>query len=280
MLCGLLFSMLLLTTLIYFNILPAVPDLDRLEAEGVFTHLHSMIFINHIGMFILPSIAFILIRNKGVNIAIGMHKFPKLKPIFISILAILASLLFVFYTYEWNKSLPLPEWAVSLEQDSEEKIKALLSKSGFLAFLINLSLVAVLPAIGEEFIFRGVIQNTLISVTRKPWVSILITATLFSAFHMMFEGFFPRLFLGILLGYLYVVSKNIWIPVLAHFANNAFQITLDYIGKLMGIEETEYTDFNVHWSLAIASLLMTIFLCHYLYVFFRRQIPVDEPETS
>jgi membrane protease YdiL (CAAX protease family) len=169
---------------------------------------------------------------------------------------------------------------VSFEQDSEEKIKALLSKSGFLAFLINLTIVAVLPAIGEEFIFRGVIQNTLISTTRKPWVSILITATLFSAFHLMFEGFFARLFLGILLGYLYVVSKNIWLPILAHFANNAFQITMDYIGKLMGIEVSEFDDFKVHWTLALASLFLTILLCHYLYVFFRRQIPVQDPETS
>jgi uncharacterized protein len=280
MLCGLLFSMLLMTTLVYFDFLPAAPDLNRIETDGVFTHLHAIIFLNHIGMFILPALVYILIRNKGVNIALGIHKMPKLRPILIGISAILASLFFVFYIYEWNKSLPLPDWAVSFEQDSEEKIKALLSKPGFLAFLINLTVVAVIPAIGEELIFRGVIQNTLISTTRKPWMSILITATIFSAFHLMFEGFFARLFLGILLGYLYVVSKNIWLPILAHFANNAFQITMDFIGKLMNIEVSDLTEFKVHWSLAIASLLLTIFLCHYLYVFFRRQNPVQESETS
>ena len=88
--------------------------------------------------------------------------------------------------------------------------------------------LAVVPAIGEEFLFRGIMQRSLIDFNINPHTAILITAIVFSAMHMQFFGFFPRFFLGVLLGYLYYWSGSIWVPIIGHFFQNASSVILIY----------------------------------------------------
>ena len=89
---------------------------------------------------------------------------------------------------------------------------------------INLFIIALLPAICEEVCFRGALQRVLIHIFKSPWAGIILTAILFSAFHMQFEGFLPRMFLGILLGLLFWYTGSLWVNMLAHFFINAVQV--------------------------------------------------------
>ncbi len=243
-----------------------------ISAKSIFSNLHGLVLINHLGTFILPSFLFFWIRKSAFNTEIGVRKFPDIRTIIIVTLTMIGSLYFVLYLYEWNKSLPLPSWATSLENDAEEKIKAMISNTAVASFFINFVIMAILPAVGEEFIFRGILQNILISVSRKPWLSILISAAIFSAIHLQFEGFFPRMILGFLLGYMYLITHNIWVPILGHLVNNAFQLILQYAASWTNDTITEPDEINVTIMHAIPSLLFTIWLCHYLYVIYARKL--------
>ncbi|HTE08850.1 MAG TPA: CPBP family intramembrane glutamic endopeptidase, partial [Flavitalea sp.] len=107
---------------------------------------------------------------------------------------------------------------------AEKQMQAFLKVSGTMDILVNLFLVALLPAICEEVCFRGALQRILIHISRSPWIGIIVTSIIFSALHLQFQGFLPRMFLGILLGALYWYSGSLWTSILAHFINNAVQV--------------------------------------------------------
>jgi membrane protease YdiL (CAAX protease family) len=97
--------------------------------------------------------------------------------------------------------------------------------------IICLLVVALIPAIGEEFLFRGALMRILGAWIKKPHLVVWITAFIFSAFHFQFYGFFPRLLLGAFLGYVYLYSGNIWVPITAHFLNNGLAVVMEYLSK-------------------------------------------------
>ena len=94
--------------------------------------------------------------------------------------------------------------------------------------MVNILIIAVIPALGEELLFRGVIQQLFLKWNGKVHLSIWLTAFIFSAVHMQFLGFFPRLILGAVLGYMLVWSGSLWLPIIAHFTNNAFAVVVTY----------------------------------------------------
>ncbi len=194
-----------------------------------------MQFIQHIGIFIVPPLvaAFVFSENpKSYLKADTKSSF---------VLYILAGLIIVFaiplinYTGAINAKLSLPESFSGLEtkiKAMEEAAKKMtdifldVKTPGGLA--VNIILIALLPAIGEEFLFRGVLLKLFKEWTRNEHAAVLISAFLFSAVHFQFYGFLPRFLLGVLFGYLFVMSKNIWIPVTMHFINNGLAVVLYY----------------------------------------------------
>ena len=90
-------------------------------------------------------------------------------------------------------------------------------------------LIAILPALGEELFFRGIVQRIFISWTKNPLLGIIIGAFLFSFMHLQFYGFIPRFYLGIIFGLIYFWSGSIWLPILAHFLNNAAAVIILFI---------------------------------------------------
>lgn len=94
--------------------------------------------------------------------------------------------------------------------------------------LFNLLIIALIPAVGEELTFRGVLQQGL-SRRMNPHVAIILAAAIFSFIHFQFYGFLPRMFLGILLGYMFYVSGSLWTSILMHFVNNGTAVVLYYL---------------------------------------------------
>ena len=163
-----------------------------------------------------------------------------LKPAGKSIFYILgiAVLLFAFPLEGWlgmlNKQIPLPEWMIRMEKETDSQIVAFLKVSSPVDVVVNLIIVALLPAIFEELCFRGALQRILINIFKNPWGGIIVTAILFSAFHMEFQGFIPRMVLGILLGAAYWYSGSLWTAILAHFFFNGIQVLVaSYNPKMM-----------------------------------------------
>ena len=136
---------------------------------------------------------------------------------------------------EINQSMTLPgpfsaleAFMRQMENTAMQQTEAFLQVSSPGLLAINLLVMAVAPAVTEELLFRGIFQRLFIDWTGRSFIGIIITAVFFSAFHMQFFGFLPRFFLGVLLGLLFFWSRSLWLPILAHFANNAIVIIAYY----------------------------------------------------
>lgn len=179
----------------------------------------------------------------------------------------------------WNMNMNFPEFMSGFEQwaraqeDSLARLTEYLVKTEtntelILAFVV----VAILPAIGEEFLFRGVLQNIFKGLMNNNHIAIWLSAIIFSAIHMQFFGFLPRVILGALFGYIYVISGNLWYPIAAHFVNNGFTILLVALyqkGAIpMDIEDTE----NVPLE-ALAPALIIFLVVSYLFIQYFKKNP-------
>lgn len=207
---------------------------------------------------------------------LGGRQWPSGSVLGTGILIMLASLPAVLFSYTINKLVPLPEWVHQMENDTTEALKALLRMNGPLELLANLSLLAVLPAIGEELVFRGVLQRQLMRRIANPYTAILISAAIFSFVHFQFEGFLPRWLLGILLGWLYWRTGNFWVPVFAHFVNNALQVLGQYLYSKDLSNVNFEQDVDVPWAGALISVALLFALVRLL----DRQLPAPAQEHS
>lgn len=161
--------------------------------------------------------------------------------------AIMLTAMFVtgFFSYI-NNQLPISETLKQqfdkMEAENIRQTEAILGLNNLQDYLISLFIIGFLPALCEEAMFRGGLQNFLTRSTRKPWLSIIVVSILFSVLHLSYYGFLPRLFLGVMLGLIYQYSGSIWLSIIAHFFNNALVVTLVYKQKQSGKSIAEAMD--------------------------------------
>ena len=203
-----------------------------------------------------------LLEGKGIRIGFGV------------VVLMLVALPAINLLGDINKQMTLPAFLESLEQwmkTSEESAKVLTEQfmhaTTFGGLIINLLLMAVLPALGEELTFRGVLQqlfrgsNVLeLQGSRVPHLAIWCSAILFSAIHLQFYGFVPRMLMGALFGYALVWTGSLWVPILMHFTNNAAAVILYFISLRMGldIEKVDAIGTGDTLWLGVVSMVMTI----------------------
>lgn len=180
-----------------------------------------------IGMFVIPALLMGVIERKPYRyLDFKTPVYPQLWFIIIGIMFFSAPIF--EQAIKINERLVLPDalsglenWMKAKEAELERLTRIFLSDTTYWGLFMNLLVVAVIAAVGEEFLFRGCLQGILMRWFRNPHAAIWITAVVFSAIHLQFYGFLPRMLLGALFGYLLLWGKNIWLPVLAHFINNA-----------------------------------------------------------
>lgn len=235
--------------------------LPDMETETGRYQTRLLLGLNHFCMFLLPGLFTLFLFYGQSRRSILRYLKADLPPatqlVFWGLLAMLVSLPFVLFSYQINKMIPLPEMLRSMESDTTETLKKLLVMENGWELAANLVVIALLPGLGEELLFRGIVQQQLQRRLSQPWMAILATALLFSAIHMQFEGFLPRALLGVLLGWLYWRTQNFWVPAIAHFFNNAIQVIGQYLyGKQVSALDLE-KDVAVPWFLVVVSVLLT-----------------------
>lgn len=218
-----------------------------------------ILFIQHLCMFIIPGtiLLWLFYRTYGESLA-GDLRWQRINPTaaWVGIFILLAAYPIVQFLAVVNKAIELPEILHQMEDQSAQLIKLLLTDRSGIALVANLLIMAITPAIGEELVFRGAIQPILGKVFRHPLVSVWLTAFLFSAMHFQFEGFLPRMALGLVLGYLMLWSGNILYPIIAHFFNNAMQILIQHF-VIKDIQEIDKLDnFEVPFWMTIGAVVM------------------------
>lgn len=149
---------------------------------------------------------------------------PLAKYLGLGALMIVAAFPLAQFTYWLNSLMPLPEVLMDMEDSTAELIKGILVMNSPLELLFNLLVISLIPAIAEEMIFRGIIQDSFEKIISNPHIAIAVSAIVFSAIHMQFEGFLPRVILGLVLGYLFYWTRNLWVPIAAHAVNNGLQV--------------------------------------------------------
>lgn len=161
---------------------------------------------------------------------------------------------------------PIESWMRSMEDAAGDATEMMVRADTPGVMLFNLFLMAFLPALGEEMTFRGIVQG-LLGLRRNVHTAVWVTAIIFSAIHLQFYGFVPRMLLGAMLGYLLVWSGSLWLPILAHFTNNAIAVVTYYIADhYMG--DTEALDaFGTAdtWYIGALSLVLTLTLLTVIY---------------
>ncbi len=261
----------------------------EIKAAGERNAIRFIIMLNHLFTFVIPAVAFNwmfkrnrwpkqLTLHKNVNTTIldavetdisqlapaSLGKGTTITNLLVGSLLILAAFPLAQYSFAiFQDAAWLPEWMRSMEDSTETMIKSLLQVDSIFELLFNILVIAMIPAIGEEFIFRGIIQKQL-QFTINPHAAIWLAAILFSAIHLQFEGFVARMILGALLGYLYYFSGSIWVAVFAHFVNNAVQVLVSYFwaDELLGTDITEPE--QVPFTMAIVSLILVIIIWNFL----------------
>lgn len=209
---------------------------DKGTHPGIVGALRLLQCFAAMGTFIVPAFLAAFLFSPNVLPYLGLDKKITAPVAGLVFLLLLISIPFINWLSFINQGLQLPaslksveEWMKASEEQALRITRLLLGAATVTDLLSNLFVIALLPAIGEELFFRGMVQKQFEALTRHRTAAILLTALLFSALHMQFFGFLPRFLLGVLLGFLYAWSGSLWLPVLAHFVNNAGVVVLSWV---------------------------------------------------
>lgn len=223
--------------------------------------------------FIIPALLFAWLSSEKKIGYLKLNKSMDLASAGAAALLVLALMPLVNWCGELNSRLVLPEFLSGVEawmKNSEENIKVLtesfLKMEGPGDLVVNLLIIAGLAAVGEELLFRGGMQNILKEWSGNRHAAVWIAAIIFSAFHMQFYGFLPRMLLGVVMGYLYIWSGTLWLPILYHFLNNGLAVLFSYL-TVRGILPAEAETIGAGESpfyLVMASVLVSTGLLYYI----------------
>lgn len=224
----------------------------------------------------------------------GISYSPPVADYFFSLMLFVILIPFLQWTIAINEQMTLPDWLSSVEnwmRSMEEQLarqtESFLKMNNFSDLLINMLIIAIVPAFFEELFFRGLIQSFLLEWFRKPWVAILLTSLFFSGVHLQFYGFLPRFILGLVLGYLFYYSGSLWLSVFFHFTNNALSIVFSYLEQHHFFSNKFEEQMSSSYLLVIISLAVVAAVMIYFAVYYDKRrdkskdwVKVFETENS
>ncbi|WP_286754214.1 MULTISPECIES: CPBP family intramembrane glutamic endopeptidase [Sphingobacterium] len=256
----------------YYSFTGQVFSLESI-LNGSANDMRFMLLMSSLGSFVVP--AYLMNTREGYGIAyFKLKNWPSGMQFGYIFLAMLSFMPLMSLIGHWNESLQLPDnmqslqrWMERSEKESADLIKVIIMESSVSGFLYNIVILALIPAIGEELLFRGVLQKIMGRWLSNQHVVIWLVAIIFSAIHLQFFGFVPRMLLGAFFGYLYVWSKNIVLPIFGHFVNNAGAT----IGAFYYVREGKsYDEFNAFelqsWWIYLVGFIFTLI---FVFLFYR-----------
>ena len=235
-------------------------DVNNIIFKGIQTQniafLKYLQVIQSIGTFFFPAMVLAWLFTDNSYAYLKINTSVKFYSLLLAVFSLLFAIPIINFTAYLNSLITLPDsldgienLIRDMEQEASKLMESFLDVPTTGGYLINLMVIAVLPAVCEELLFRGIFQRLFIEWTGNKHIGIIITAILFSFFHLQFLGFIPRLLLGIYFGYLLVWSNTLWLPIAAHFINNAFAVTFyhfsNQIPGLSWIDEVGGADGNL-----------------------------------
>ncbi len=253
----------------FSEILSLLADYANPKAISLLKYLQ---ITQEVGIFIVPPLlAAFLFATKPLQYLKLTHS-PRWESWVLATVVMVTSIPAISQLIEFNEAMQLPvwlagmeEWMKNAEDQAKELTEAFLMVDTLGGFLLNLLMIAVLPAIGEELLFRGLFQRLFHEWFGNIHLAILVAGFLFGAMHLQFYGILPRVVLGILFGYLFYWSGSLWIPIFAHFLNNAVAVTISFLER-QGVITTSLEEFgNTDNLLLILSSFVVTALALFLF---------------
>lgn len=188
--------------------------------------------VSTIIIFLIPAVVTARIASQQAFQRLGFKSGIKIERVVVAALVMFCSLPLVGALAELNKAIPISAaWKKifdGMESQYAEQVKLMATFKTSVDYIVALFIIALMPAIVEEVFFRGAMQNIFMRWFKIPWLVIFITGLIFSAIHFSWYGFIPRLALGMILGYIFYLTGNLWYSIAAHFFNNALMVTILY----------------------------------------------------
>ena len=240
-------------------------------------------------MFFLPGVIVARLMHRRPFKYLGFTEGFNRKQLLLIIALIIVCLPLVGALGELNQAIPISKsleaYFKKLENNYQSQVEALAAMRNPGEYIFSLVVLALLPAVFEETLFRGGVQQILIAWSKKPMLSIVITSIIFSAVHISYYGFLPRFALGMVLGLIFYYSKSIWLNMIAHFINNAFGISLMYYLYLHGKPVKDAAEESGPIWMALPALILVVLLLRlFKQVSFKRNInkipPMDGPSLQ
>jgi uncharacterized protein len=275
-------GILLAIPIFHLNLMQDLGTLNDAQNPAALPVLKFLQILQSIGVFIVPALLAGYLFERNATGYLGMKKRTGALPFIFAALIMIVSLPLINWMGSVNELMKLPaslkgieEWMRDTEDQAGKLTDAFLDVTTIGGLCINLLMIAVLPALGEEMFFRGTLQRLFSEWFRNAHVAIFFTAFLFGAVHLQFYGILPRFALGLLFGYLYYWSGSLWVPILCHFINNGSAVVISYLVS-RGVLNTGYEHFGESDNvlIIIGSTIITIII---LYAFRRFQGKKAQP---
>jgi len=209
---------------------------SKLLLPGQIHYLKFVQAFQHISIFLIPSLIISWLMSGSIITYQGMNRVPDLFTFFIVLILAISIIPVTGAAGILNSGLGLPEWLSVVEEWMIKKEHQAVSITGWLieakglgALSVNIIVLALVPAFGEEFLFRGILQQIFSKWFNSGHTAVWITSVIFSVVHLQFYGFIPRMILGLIFGYLFLWSSTIWLPLFAHFINNLIPVIGSYL---------------------------------------------------
>ncbi len=234
-------------------------------------------FVSTFCMFFLPAVAVAYIMNRKPYKWLGYKGSFNTAQLVLVFAIMFMCLPLVGALGELNAIIPIPKSLENifkrLENDYEKQVEAVARIRSFGEYLLSLFMIALLPALFEETLFRGGLQRILIEWFKKPIAAIIVTSIIFSVVHLSYYGFLPRVALGVVLGLIYYYSGSIWLSIVAHCLNNAVAVTAMYYMSLHGKPAKEVLDQKFPIWVGIPVIILLVYLLgRFKNISFKRNI--------
>jgi len=244
-----------------------IRDIDKWNPNDprMIYFIRGLLLIQFLGLFLIPSLLFAYFSDPKPLQYLGFKQPQKEIYWLLAIVAMFVAIPAVEFIGVLNQKMNLgtetQKWMKGMEEEAAKQIQFMLAKHTPGELITNLIFISLFAGVGEEIFFRGILQRMFIRAFKNPWMGIVLTAAIFSAFHFQFFGFFPRLALGILLGAIYWYSGSLWTAIIAHFIYDGFIIVLVYFNpSMIKNPDQSLMSPNNLLPLGLISLGLTIFL--------------------
>jgi hypothetical protein len=220
------------------------------QIANVPASLYMQSIASTFGTFILPALLFLIFLRKNVSRSLKLDFAPPAKYFALAFIITISGSFFISLLVDINTAIPLPtslSFLRSTQNTVDKLLEAFFAEKTMTRFLVLTLVVAILPALGEELLFRGVLQNLLSETNLKQIGAAIVTGFAFSAMHLEFNNFLAIWCMGAVLGLLYYYTQSLWVTIFAHFVNNFLMVAAKFAFSLgwLGTDITDNSSFNL-----------------------------------